>query len=72
MLPLFDPTLQPSAIASAKDGSLIPIFKEPKIYSALLPGRVLWFRSVLRVVFWVLASEAHQLLRYGSYRVEVQ
>ena len=38
MLPLFDPTLQPSDISNEKDATLIPAFKEPKIYSGLLPG----------------------------------
>ncbi|CAB3977510.1 Cilia- and flagella-associated 61, partial [Paramuricea clavata] len=36
MLPLFDPTVQPSA--NGKDASLVPVFKEPKINSGLLPG----------------------------------
>ena len=38
MLPLFDPTVQPSAMSNGKDASLVPVFKEPKIYSGLLPG----------------------------------
>ncbi|XP_028417535.1 cilia- and flagella-associated protein 61-like [Dendronephthya gigantea] len=38
MMPLFDPTLQSSTITKDNEASLVPVFKEPKIFSAILPG----------------------------------
>ena len=56
MLPLFDPTLQPSHMPNEKDATLIPVFKQPKIYSGLLPGNaiaVLYTQTVLSICWFL-------------------